>query len=73
MPQGDDEPVFKRSKWGTNRYYYNPANPVGLALIVISLVFVVTMLILMTHRAGPFAPEHTPTGGNPPTVAPTAP
>ncbi|MFD5409235.1 hypothetical protein OG749_41155 [Streptomyces nojiriensis] len=72
MPH-DDEPVFKRSRWGTNRYYYNPANPVGLALIVISLVFAATMLILMSNRAGPFAPEPAPTRGNTPTVAPTAP
>ncbi|MEU2828043.1 hypothetical protein ABZ667_05130 [Streptomyces lavendulae] len=58
----DDEPVFKRSKWGTNRYYYNPHNPVGLALIIISLVFAATMLILMANRAGPFKPpaEHPP-------------
>ncbi|WP_420078759.1 hypothetical protein ACN6AT_05780 [Streptomyces sp. JL4002] len=32
----DDEPVFRRSKWGTNRYHYNPHNPVGLALIIIT-------------------------------------
>ncbi|MFD9081858.1 hypothetical protein ACFQ7B_06555 [Streptomyces erythrochromogenes] len=59
-----DEPVLKRSKWGTNRYYYNPRNPVGLALIVVTLLFVGTMMILMTNRAGPFepapAPTHTP-------------
>ncbi|MEW2138900.1 hypothetical protein AB0892_20275 [Streptomyces sp. NPDC005409] len=52
----DDEPVFKRSKWGTNHYYYNPRNPVGRALIVITVLFVGTMLILMANRAGPFAP-----------------
>ncbi|MFJ1617395.1 MULTISPECIES: hypothetical protein [unclassified Streptomyces] len=57
----DDEPVFIRSKWGTSRYVYNPRNPVGLALIVITLLFVVVMLILMRERAGPFAPpEPTP-------------
>ncbi|MFF4421663.1 hypothetical protein ACFY04_12895 [Streptomyces sp. NPDC001549] len=72
MPH-DDEPVFKRSTWGTNRYYCNPDNPVGLSLIVISLVFAATMLILMSNRAGPFAPEPTPTRGNTPAVAPTAP
>lgn len=55
MPH-DDEPVFKRSRWGTNRYYYNPQNPVGLALIVLSLLFAGTMMILMTNRAGPFKP-----------------
>ncbi|MFJ8016149.1 hypothetical protein [Streptomyces sp. NPDC096339] len=62
----DDEPVFKRSKWGTNRYYYNPRNPVGLALIVISLLFGGTMMILMANRAGPFAPEPEPPLPSPP-------
>ncbi|MFE7185656.1 hypothetical protein [Streptomyces erythrochromogenes] len=56
-----DEPVFKRSKWGTNRYYYNPRNPVGLALIVVTLLFVGTMMVLMTNRAGPFRPAPAPT------------
>ncbi|MFE5096726.1 hypothetical protein ACFRCI_42090 [Streptomyces sp. NPDC056638] len=57
----DDEPVFIRSKWGTSRYVYNPRNPIGLALIVISLLFAVVMLILMQERVGPFAPpEPTP-------------
>ncbi|GGT62532.1 hypothetical protein GCM10010207_72530 [Streptomyces atratus] len=57
----DDEPVFIRSKWGTSRYVYNPRNPVGLALILISLLFAVVMLILMQERMGPFArPEPTP-------------
>ncbi|MCX4717575.1 hypothetical protein [Streptomyces virginiae] len=73
MPHDDDEPIFKRSKWGTNRYHYNPANPIGAALIVITLVFVATMMIMMTNRVGPFAPDPEPTGWNPPTVAPTAP
>ncbi|MFD9518218.1 hypothetical protein [Streptomyces sp. NPDC059979] len=62
----DDEPVFKRSKWGTNRYYYNPQNPVGLALIVITLLFVGTMLILMANRAGPFAAPPAPQPWNTP-------
>ncbi|MFF3685364.1 hypothetical protein [Streptomyces sp. NPDC002187] len=62
---GDDEPVFKKSKWGTNRYEYNPRNPVGLALIIISLAFVVVMLILMENRAGPFAPPARPTWSPP--------
>ncbi|WP_030771846.1 MULTISPECIES: hypothetical protein [unclassified Streptomyces] len=59
----DDEPVFKRSKWGTNRYYYNPRNPIGLALIVITLLFGAIIMILMPNRAGPFkptAPDPTP-------------
>ncbi|MFD9573381.1 hypothetical protein ACFWBI_26485 [Streptomyces sp. NPDC059982] len=52
----DDEPVFKRSKWGANRYYYNPRNPVGLTLIIVSLLLAATVMILMTNRLGPFAP-----------------
>ncbi|MCX4807709.1 hypothetical protein OG594_39985 [Streptomyces sp. NBC_01214] len=64
--QYDDEPVFKRSKWGTNRYYYNPDNPVGLALIVITLLFVGTMMILMANRAGPFKPAPDPAPWSPP-------
>jgi hypothetical protein len=57
----DDEPVFIRSKWGTSRYVYNPRNPVGLALILLSLLFAVVMMILMQQRIGPFAPpEPTP-------------
>ncbi|GLW04110.1 hypothetical protein ACGFYF_07005 [Streptomyces lavendulae] len=62
----DDEPVFKRSKWGTNRYYYNPRNPLGLTLIVISLLFAGTALILMANRAGPFRPPHDPAPWSPP-------
>ncbi|KOV18961.1 hypothetical protein ADK90_19060 [Streptomyces sp. XY413] len=61
----DDEPVFKRSKWGTNRYYYNPRNPVGLALTVITVLVVGTMLILMANRAGPFEPPPAPAPWNP--------
>ncbi|MFF4583657.1 hypothetical protein [Streptomyces sp. NPDC001389] len=61
----DDEPVFKRGKW-SKRYYYNPGNPIGLALIIISSVAVGIMMLLMANRAGPFAPEPTPTPWNPP-------
>ncbi|PWK65145.1 hypothetical protein BCL76_113132 [Streptomyces sp. CG 926] len=64
--QRDNEPVFRRSKWGTNRYYYNPRNPVGLALIVITLLFVGTMMILMANRAGPFKPAPAPAPLSPP-------
>ncbi|MEU0301978.1 hypothetical protein ABZ252_21290 [Streptomyces sp. NPDC006175] len=35
----DDEPALIRSEWGTSRYVYNPADPVGLALIIGSLLF----------------------------------
>ncbi|MFF2652144.1 hypothetical protein [Streptomyces sp. NPDC058045] len=51
----DDEPVFKRNRWGTNRYEFNPRNPVGCALIVLVLVFAAVMLLLMHQHAGPFA------------------
>ncbi|MFC9408898.1 hypothetical protein ACFRAA_13515 [[Kitasatospora] papulosa] len=40
----DDEPVFRRSEWGTTRYVYNPRNPIGLGLIIGSLVFAVVAL-----------------------------
>ncbi|MFJ3702980.1 MULTISPECIES: hypothetical protein [unclassified Streptomyces] len=40
----DDEPVFRRSEWGTTRYVYNPRNPIGLALIIGSLLFAVGAL-----------------------------
>ncbi|WP_327274584.1 hypothetical protein OG609_23290 [Streptomyces sp. NBC_01224] len=57
----DDEPVFIRSKWGTSRYVYNPRNPIGLALILITPLLAVVILILMQERVGPFArPEPTP-------------
>ncbi|WP_225833233.1 hypothetical protein [Streptomyces sp. NK08204] len=62
----DNEPVFKRSKWGTNRYEYNPRNPVGFALIVVAIGFAVVMLLLMHNQAGPFAPPN-------PTTAPWSP
>ncbi|MFI7178923.1 hypothetical protein [Streptomyces spororaveus] len=61
----DREPVFKRSKWGTQRYYYNPRNPIGLTLIIVSLLFAGTMMLLMANRAGPFAPEPAPTWSPP--------
>ncbi|MFD3701006.1 hypothetical protein ACFWUZ_33570 [Streptomyces sp. NPDC058646] len=57
----DREPVFKRSKWGTQRYYYNPRHPIGLTLIIITPLLAGTMLVLMANRAGPFAPEPAPT------------
>ncbi|MFD7527664.1 hypothetical protein ACFV8E_08610 [Streptomyces sp. NPDC059849] len=56
----DDEPVFKKSRLGTNRYEYNPRNPVGFALIVISVLLVGGMLLLMHFRAGPFAHPSAP-------------
>lgn len=68
--QHDDEPVFIRSRWGTSRYVYNHRNPVGLALIVLTVLFVGTMMILMTNRAGPFAPSPAPTPRTPPPFDP---
>ncbi|MEU6863803.1 hypothetical protein ABZ924_11080 [Streptomyces sp. NPDC046876] len=61
----DDEPVFRRSKWG-NQYYANPRNPVGLVLIVITVLYVGTILILMANRAGPFKPSPAPAPWSPP-------
>ncbi|MBN0044191.1 hypothetical protein JS756_08730 [Streptomyces actuosus] len=55
MPFDDDEPVFRRSRWGTNRYEYNPDNPVGCTLIVLTVVFVAVMMLLMVNHAGPFS------------------
>lgn len=62
----DREPVFRRSQWGTQRYYYNPRNPIGLTLIIVSLLFAGTMMLLMANRTGPFAPEPAPTWSVPP-------
>ncbi|MFF4166524.1 hypothetical protein [Streptomyces sp. NPDC001741] len=39
-----DEPVFRRSQWGTTRYVYNARNPVGRGLIIGSLLFAVGAL-----------------------------
>ncbi|MFC8765603.1 hypothetical protein ACFUAG_33460 [Streptomyces sp. NPDC057193] len=66
----NDEPVFKKSKWGTSRYVYNANNPIGLALIVISSVLAIGMVLLMENRAGPFAPPPDSTWSPPPTQAP---
>ncbi|TDC72369.1 hypothetical protein [Streptomyces hainanensis] len=58
----DDEPVFRRSRWGTSAYVYNHRNPVGRFLIVLSLVLVAVGLVLMVTGTGPFAPaEPVPT------------
>ncbi|MFB7588992.1 hypothetical protein [Streptomyces sp. NPDC056169] len=66
----NDEPVFKKSKWGTNRYVYNANNPIGLVLIIATSAFVIVMLVLMENRAGPFAPTPTPTWSPPPSQDP---
>ncbi|MER7173983.1 hypothetical protein [Streptomyces mesophilus] len=44
MRDSDHEPVLVRSKWGTNRYVYNTSSPVGVALIIGSLLFAGIML-----------------------------
>ena len=68
----DDEPVFKRSKWGTNDYVYNWRNPVGLALIIFSVLLVVVALILMKKQMGPFAPPEPTTSQSPVSEGPEA-
>lgn len=65
MAQRDDdeyEPVFKKSAWGTNRYVYNSNNPVGIVLIVSSVVFALVMMFLMKEGKGPFEPRRRPPG-----------
>ncbi|MFH8712690.1 hypothetical protein OHB11_33505 [Streptomyces zaomyceticus] len=67
----DHEPVFKKSKWGTNRYVYNADNPIGLTLIIATSVLTIVMLLLMHNRAGPFAPPApSPTWSPPPSQDP---
>lgn len=55
MSFDDDEPVFKRSKWGTNRYEYNPANPVGAVLIGLTVILGAVFVYLVGNHIGPFA------------------
>ncbi|PZT69216.1 hypothetical protein DN402_19385 [Streptomyces sp. SW4] len=50
------EPVFIKSKWGTARYVYNPRNPVGLALIFLSLALTAGMLLWM-HDEGEWSED----------------
>ncbi|QES49902.1 hypothetical protein DEJ50_20830 [Streptomyces venezuelae] len=66
-----DEPVFIRSKWGTNRYVYNPNNPVGRALIVIAVIVFIVFMVLIQTRSGPFAvPEDKGWQPQPPATEP---
>ncbi|RVU21443.1 hypothetical protein EOT10_25860 [Streptomyces antnestii] len=44
-----DDRVFVRSKWGTNRYVYNAANPIGMALIIGSLLFAAAGMFFLYH------------------------
>lgn len=46
-----DEPVFVRSKWGTARYVYNPKHPVGVALIVGSILLAVGGMVYINDGA----------------------
>ncbi|WP_282695949.1 hypothetical protein [Streptomyces sp. CC208A] len=62
----DDEPVFRKSPWGTSRYTYNPRNPVGLGLIIAGSAFAIVMMVMMQNRTGPFAPP-SEKPWNPPT------
>jgi hypothetical protein len=51
--RADADRIFVRSKWGTNRYVYNPDNPVGMALIVATLLFAAGALWVLHHSGGP--------------------
>lgn len=63
-----NEPVFKRSKWGTSRYVYNAENPLGMALIVLSVIVTATVLVMMQTRSGPFATDDRPAPAPDPSV-----
>ncbi|WP_199826923.1 hypothetical protein [Streptomyces sp. WM6378] len=47
MRDRDDEPVFRKGGFGTNRYEYNPANPMGRVLIVVTVIGVIVGLVVM--------------------------
>ncbi|MFE0763471.1 hypothetical protein [Streptomyces smyrnaeus] len=61
MDKSDREPVFLRSRWETNRYVYNPHNPIGCALIVISLLFAIGAMYGLSRSHSPDVPG--PSGG----------
>ncbi|MEU9126155.1 hypothetical protein AB0C96_41205 [Streptomyces sp. NPDC048506] len=48
----DADRIFVRSRWGTNRYVYNPHNPIGCALVVGSLLFAAGGMYLLKHDPG---------------------
>ncbi|MEU6888868.1 hypothetical protein ABZ918_27360 [Streptomyces viridosporus] len=50
------EPVFIRSRWGTNRYVYNPHSPVGLALILLPFL-VAAGVFLWLHDDGEWSDD----------------
>lgn len=56
----DDEPIFKKQRWGNPRYTYNPRNPVGMFLIVFSLVVGVVMLVSLSHKSPPKSKPYAP-------------
>ncbi|WP_433475971.1 hypothetical protein ACQPZP_02395 [Spirillospora sp. CA-142024] len=44
--RGDpDEPIFVRSRWGTNHYVFNWRNPIGRFLIVATLIAAAAALV----------------------------
>uniref|UniRef100_A0AAU2V5I9 Uncharacterized protein n=1 Tax=Streptomyces sp. NBC_00003 TaxID=2903608 RepID=A0AAU2V5I9_9ACTN len=47
MRDRDDEPVFRKSRFGTNRYEYNPASPVGRVLIAVTVIGAIVALVVM--------------------------
>lgn len=74
MPHRDDrEPIFKKSKWGTSWYVYNVRNPVGLALTILSIVFVLVLALLTGTDKDPFAPSEKTRWSPPAIVVPTIP
>ncbi|MCC3774959.1 hypothetical protein [Streptomyces sp. UNOB3_S3] len=64
MTDGSDDTdrIFVRSRLGPNRYVYNPENPVGLALIVGSLLFAIGGMYLV-HHPGLLSGSNTWDGG----------
>ncbi|MFF1481040.1 hypothetical protein ACFVYD_26395 [Streptomyces sp. NPDC058301] len=46
----EPEPVFIRVGWG-GRWGYNPANPVGLALIFLTLAFVAVAILVVNDQS----------------------
>lgn len=56
----DDEPVFKKQWWGNPRYVYNPRNPVGMFLIVVSLIVAVVVLVSMGNKSPAESKPYTP-------------
>jgi hypothetical protein len=49
--KGDDEDIFVRGKWAPHRYQYNPHNPIGLALIIGTLLMVLVSIYLLRRSS----------------------